>query len=92
MDINNVTLMILGLCINLIKFELPNLVVLGNLRFDSGFFPKSDAVYLEFSMILQNTLYAIYIVMIKIQSVSNKVSPRLSEFHCKHTMVAKIIC
>ena len=35
------------------------------LRFDSGFFPKSDAVYLRFSMILQNTLYGIYIVMIK---------------------------
>ena len=62
------------------------------LRFDSGFFPKSDAVYLEFSMILQNTLYAIYIVKIRIQSVSNKVSPRSSEFPCKHTMVAGIIC
>ena len=31
MDINNVTFMILGQCINLINFELQNLVVLGDL-------------------------------------------------------------
>ena len=42
------------------------------LQFNSWFSPKSDAVYLEFSMILQNTLYAIYIVKIRIQSVSNE--------------------
>ena len=38
------------------------------LRLDSGFFPKS---YARFSMILQNTLYAIYIVRLE-SNLSNK--------------------